>query len=229
MSHSSHKISRRALLSGMAASGLAVALVPEAFALPPVPASPIQPSRAQRWSGMRSANDWPIGADTTTQLVEGAGIDVTLTTGAPSVVLLHALRRINYELVSLRPGDVSGLQYDRNVASPQRSNLLSGTAFLFRESFLPYGSTGNLFPDEIVVLEDIVAESRGVLAWGGHLMVPDQSLIYLAKGPTAPEVGRLRSHFDMVDHVDASGGAGTVDAYLPERRAAAVRELRRRR
>ena len=60
-------------------------------------------------------------------------------------------------------------------------------------------------------------------------MVPDQSLIYLAKGPTAPEVGRLRSHFDMVDHVDASGGAGTVDAYLPERRAAAVRELRRRR
>ncbi|BCQ05892.1 hypothetical protein B6N42_01935 [Cutibacterium avidum] len=178
---------------------------------------------------MRSANDWPIGAAAAAQTVEGAGIDVTLTTGAPSVVLLHALRRINYELVSLRPGDVAGLQHDRNVASPQRSNLLSGTAFLFRESFLPYGSTGNLFPDEVVVLEDIVAESRGVLAWGGHLRVPDQSLIYLAKGPTSPEVGRLQSHFDMVDHVDASGGAGTIDAYLPERRAVARRELRRRR
>lgn len=103
MTHNSHKIPRRALLGGMAASGLAVALAPEAFALPQVPASPIQPSRVQRWSGMRSVNDWPIGAAAAAQTVEGAGIDVTLATGAPSVVLLHALRRINYELVSLRP------------------------------------------------------------------------------------------------------------------------------
>ncbi|MUT19591.1 hypothetical protein GOM72_11885 [Cutibacterium acnes] len=48
--------------------------------------------------------------------------------------------------------------------------------------------------------------------------------------------GRFRGHPDRGFHCNAPtfclsfcGGAGTVDAYLPERRVAALRELRRHR
>lgn len=212
MTKMSKPVSRRVVLGALGAGAGAMILTPAATAAPAA-AGP------QKWSGSRSANGWPIGAKSTEHQIEGTNFRVTLATGAPAAVLLHAARRINYELDTLRAGDLVGLSTNRVVESPERSNLLSGTAIHFRPGSFPRGTAQNLFPEEVVVLEDIVAEAGGVLAWGGHLAVPDQGLIYIAQGPSS--AGALAGRLDAVDSIDSASGAGAVDAHDPKRRQAA--------
>lgn len=216
-------VSRRMILGGLGAGAVAVATAEGSAAAPGDPAD----SAAKPWTRSRSENGWRIGGKTRTYPIEGTDRTVTLASGAPAAVLLHAARRINYELDTLRSGDVVGLVRDRVVMSPQRSNLLSGTAIHFRPGFFPYGTSGNLFPDETVVLEDIVAESGGVLAWGGHLPVPDQGLIYLTGSSSPGAATRLADDLFEADRMDTAGGAGAIDAHEPGRRSAAEKHRTR--
>lgn len=217
-------VSRRVILGGLGAGAVAVATTEGSTAAPGDTAAA---GATKPWTRSRSENGWRIGAATREFPIEGTGLTVTLATGAPAAVLLHAARRINYELDTLRTGDIVGLVRDRAVASPQRSNLLSGTAIHFRPGFFPYGTSGNLFPDETVVLEDIVAESGGVLAWGGHLAVPDQGLVYLTGPPTPGAAERLAADLFEADRMDSGGGAGAIDAHDPTRRSAAKKHRAR--
>ena len=207
-------VSRRAILS---ASAGAMFFASTATAAP-------KTAEEHGWSGSRSANGWRIGAPTAEHQIEGTNFTVTLATGAPAIVLLHAARRINYELDTLRVGDIVGLSTDRmSVESPQRSNRLSGTAIHFRPGSFPRGQGNNLFPEEIAVLEDIVAESAGVLAWGGHLTVPDEGLVYITRGPSP--TGSEARRIETVDRIDSSRGAGAVDPH--DRRGGQVRRKSR--
>ncbi|MCI9887422.1 hypothetical protein JT358_02945 [Micrococcales bacterium 31B] len=169
-----------------------------------------------------------MGGPTGTYRVEGSSIDLTLAEGAAATILIHAARRINYELDTLRPGDLIGLTHDRRVASTPRSNLLSGSAILFRPGAFPLGTDDNLFADQVVVFEDIVAEANGALAWGGHLAVPDQGLIYLASAPDSVSSKKAASMFEEQDRFDSSAGAGTIDAFQPARRRAAMAFARKK-
>lgn len=211
-------VSRRSILGGsLGASASALFFTPAATAKPGV----------YGWVGSRSANGWRIGAPSSVFGIEGTNVSVTLASGAPAVVLLHAARRINYELDTLRKGDIVGVSFDRlQVKSPEQSNLLSGTAIHFRPGSFPRGESGNLFPHEIVVLEDIVAESAGVLSWGGHLAVPDQGLIYVSRGPEP--TGSVARRVESLDRIDSSEGAGAVDSHHPKRRQAALKARRKR-
>lgn len=226
MTHSTNGVSRRAVVGGLGAGLVGLATAAPATARTATSASG-EPGTATRWTGAHSHNGWPIGGATNEYRVEGSAATVTLAAGAPATLLLHAARRIGYELDMLRAGEVVGVVSDRAVLSPQRSNLLSGTAIRVRPDFLPYGSTGNLFPQEVVVLEDVVAESGGALAWGGHLDVPDESLVYLAVGPRSRVVRELAATFAAADRMDSAGGVGTIDAHDPDRRAAAKRHRAR--
>ncbi len=221
MMHSTSAVSRRVILGGLGAGAVGVATAASATAAPAAPAAPADAARAKPWTRSRSDNGWRIGGATQEYPIEGTDLRVTLAAGAPAVVLLHAARRINYELDTLRAGDVVGLVSDRAVMSSHRSNLLSGTAIHVRPGFFPYGTSGNLFPDETVVLEDIVAESGGVLAWGGHLAVPDQGLIYLTGAPSSAVVEELADDLFEADRMNTAGGAGAIDAHDPARRSAA--------
>ncbi|MGL5930931.1 MAG: hypothetical protein ACRCY8_18515 [Dermatophilaceae bacterium] len=216
-----NELSRRLLLGGVGAVALAAA-PPATAATPTAPPS--------RWAGATSANGWRIGGPSVEHRIEGTDLTVVLTTGDPAAVLLHAVRRVGYELDELRPGDVVGLVTDRRVASAERSNLLSGTAVHLRPGSFPRGTSGNLFQHEVVVLEDVVAEAGGVLGWGGHLDVPDQGLLYVTTPPSSAAVGRLARDLDQVNRMDVAGGAGDVDAFDParRRRALAFRRQRRR-
>lgn len=71
------------------------------------------------------------------------------------------------------------------------------------------------------MLEDIVAETAGVLAWGGHLDEPDQALLYVNVAPVAPAVPELAQEFAELDRMDSSGGVGQIDAFDPSRRGVA--------
>ncbi len=133
-----------------------------------------------------------------------------------------AARRFNYEASTLRLGDVVGRITDRRVLSAERSNLLSGTAILMRPDFYPHGSTGHLDADTRVILEDIVAESEGVLAWAGHLDVPDESLLYLTTRPASASGRELAADIAEADRMDVQGGAGQIDAFDPSRRQEAL-------
>jgi hypothetical protein len=160
-----------------------------------------------------SANGWPISSRQNAFRVEGAGVDLQLAVGSVASVLLHAARRINYEVDKLRDDDLRGYRTDSWVESPERSNLLSGTAFLFREGAYPWGGSGNLYPQEIAVFEDIVRRSDGVLAWGGHLPSPDQGLIYVATPPADAEVSQLADQYSESDRMDSDGGVGQFIAF----------------
>ncbi|MGL5865505.1 MAG: hypothetical protein ACRCYX_06460 [Dermatophilaceae bacterium] len=209
-----NQMSRRLLLSGVGAGAVALVAAPHATATTAAPPGP--------WAGSASANGWQIGGPGAEHRIEGTDLTVVLATGAPAAVLLHAVRRVGYELGELRPGDVVGLVTDRRVASAERSNLLSGTAIHLRPGSFPRGTDGNLFPPEVVVLEDIVAEADGVLGWGGHLDVPDQGLLYVTAPPASATIGRLAGDLDRVNRMDAAGGAGDVDAFDPARRTRAL-------
>lgn len=216
-----HQLSRRLLLGGLGAGAVSLA------AASPAPASRL--TTDQRWPSTHSDNGWRIGAPTRTHRVEGSSLDLTLADGAATTLLIHAARRINYELDTLRTGDLIGLTHDRNVASAARSNLLSGSAIHFRPGSFPLGTDDNFFADQIVVIEDIVAEAGGALAWGGHLAVPDQGLIYLSSPPGAASSTKAARKFEEQDSIDSSTGAGTIDAFQPGRRRAAMAFARSRR
>ncbi|MFC7490502.1 MULTISPECIES: hypothetical protein [unclassified Knoellia] len=223
MTHVHSSVSRRVMLGGLGAGAMALAAAESATAAPLTGA----PSGPKRWTGARSENGWLIGGKTRELPIEGTQFSVTLAVGPTAALLQHAARRINYELDTLRAGDITGVTSDRVVASPQRSNLLSGTAIHFRPGFFPHGTSGNLFPAEVVVIEDIVAESGGVLAWGGHLEVPDQGLIYVSGSAGTRAVDMLTEDFSEADRMDSAGGAGAIDAHDPSRRNVARRHRER--
>lgn len=212
MNTTTRALSRRALLGGLGA----------AAALGGAHRAASAAERPRPWTSGRSANGWRVGTAGTEHRIEGTGLTVTLAEGATAVILLHAVRRFSYEVDTLRRGDVVGLTTDRSVASPERSNLLSGTAVHLRPGSFPRGTGGNLFPDQVAVLEDVVAESDGVLGWGGHLEVPDQGLLYVTTPPASRAVGSVAERFVHLDRMGVAGGAGDVDPFDPVRRKAAV-------
>src|SRR3954471_17565435 len=156
-------LSRRHMLAaaGMADAGTAVPAAPAA----PASAAPKHP----RWSGRISQNGWPIvdGTKVATVKVEGSNAGVALLPGDVATVLLHVARRFHYEVDALASGDVSGHATTRTVTAAYESNYLSGTALAIRPNVYPTGSAGNLFPTELLVVRDILAECDGVVRWGG--------------------------------------------------------------
>lgn len=217
MNQSSSRIrpTRRTVLAGgLGASALAAL---------PAAATAAGLQGPQQWSGSTSANGWAITSSFETVVIEGTGTSVPLRSGAPAVILAHLARRFHYEIDELREGDLFGGSTDRRVGIPEQSNHLSGTALAIRRGSFPAGQRGNLFPDQLVVVRDMVAECEGVVRWGGDLSVPLEShfLIDLPSGDR--RVAQLAARFGRVDAFDGAQGAGAIDAFTPARRASAAR------
>ena len=213
---------RHVVLGGLGAGGLVIAAgTGPAAAAPPTPG---------RWTAGRSANGWAIDGRLAILPVEGTGLTVRLRPGPTSVVLLHVARRFHYELDSLRAGDLHGATTDRDVRTPEQSNLLSGTALAIRPGSYPVGARGSLYPAELVVVRDIVAECDGVLAWGGDLETAQEGHFEIAVPPGDPALGALATRLGSLDERPGRG-AGATDAFAAHRRrrAAAYHARRARR
>ncbi|WP_433796659.1 hypothetical protein [Actinoplanes sp. CA-252034] len=89
----------------------------------------------------------------TTFVVEGSDASVALLPGATATVLLHVVRRFHYEIAPVGLGDVR----------PSRS----GTALVVHPHRFPAGARGGLFPHELAVVRDILADCAGTVRWGG--------------------------------------------------------------
>ncbi|WP_351226848.1 hypothetical protein [Streptomyces sp. NPDC002133] len=212
-----HLFDRRRVLT--AGAGLAAVT-----ALPPVlsgPAHAAEPGAARLWRESTSANGWPILDDAPSHRVEGSGRTVRLAEGDAAVILLHIARRFHYEVDGLRPADLSGHTTDRRVREAYESNHLSGSAIAIRPHAYPVGVKGGLYPNELVVIRDVLAELDGVVRWGGDAKVPKESHFELALRPRHPRLKGVARKIRGWTDAPGGEGAGSTDAFDPRRRTAA--------
>ncbi|WP_432973856.1 hypothetical protein [Dactylosporangium sp. CA-233914] len=171
------EVSRRLLLAAALASAGAAALpAGRAHAAPP------------GWRRSTSANGWPILNQAAWHPIEGSGQSVRLADGAPAVILTYVARRLHYEFDRLRPGDIVGMTGP--VTVDYESNALSGTAFTFRVHAYPLDVRGGLYPAELAVVRDILAELAGAVTWGGDATRPKESHFQIAHPPGHSELRR---------------------------------------
>jgi hypothetical protein len=214
-SQTSHGLgpTRRTVLAGGLVIAAAMGLrIPRAGAATP---------GTQRWTRPRSANGWPVLDSFEAVTVEGSGVTVPLAGGVATTILTHLARRYHYEIDTLRDGELHGGTTDRSVQVAEQSNYLSGTALGIRPGSYPVGQRGNLFPNELAVIEDMLAECEGVVRWGGDLPVPMEGHFQIDLPPTDARVRRLAERFGYIDTLNSAQGAGAVDAFNPARRARA--------
>ncbi|WP_328690929.1 hypothetical protein OG879_29990 [Streptomyces caniferus] len=173
------------------------------------------------WKGPVSKNRWPVLDEATSFTIEGSGQKVPLAEGDAATVLLNVARRFHYEIDSLRAGDVHGWTSNREVTEAYESNYLSGSAIAIRPVGYPVGAKGNLYPNELVIIRDILAELDGVVAWGGDFKRPKESHFEIALQPGHPRLKGVARKIREWNSSPGNGGAGTIDAFDPKRRSAA--------
>lgn len=198
-------LTRRYFLSGALAATGAVLLPPGH--------SEAAPEKAKEWKGSKSANGWPILTQANVFRVEGSNQSVAIADGDPADLLLHVARRFNYEIDTLRSGDVMGHDTSRSVAQTYESNYLSGTAIVVRPSLYPAGARGLLYPHELAVVHDIIAELDGAVSWGGDEQVPKESHFQLAVAPSDPLIKKTAQRVRKSPSSSRSRGVGAINAF----------------
>ncbi|NEA66458.1 M15 family metallopeptidase [Streptomyces sp. SID12488] len=188
------------------------------------PASAAGPAPAGVWKGGRSANGWPVLAEATEYDIEGSGLSVRLADGDVAVLLLHVARRFHYEIDQLRRGDVRGHrpahEGQAGIQERYESNHLSGTAISIRAEAYPTGVKGGLYPQELVVVRDILTELDGAVSWGGDFSTPKESHFEIALRSGHPKLKGVARKIRGWN--DSPGeGAGAIDAFDTARRARA--------
>lgn len=212
------EISRRRFLGATAAVTLVATLLPDGAAQ----AAPVPAGKTTRWRGRHSANGWPILGQADRYPLEGSGLHVELADGDAAVILAQIARRFHYEIDQLRDGDVHGFVQSRNVEQAYESNYLSGSALAIRPRAYPVGVKGGLYPRELIVVRDILAELDGAVAWGGDFASPKESHFEIAHPPGHAKVTAAARRITGWRQKRHGLGAGATDAFDPQRRAAST-------
>ncbi|TQM79867.1 hypothetical protein FHX81_2178 [Saccharothrix saharensis] len=186
----------------VAAASIGVAIAPGASAAPPANA-PARPDALAAFP------------------VEGSNASVTLLSGPAAVVLLHVARRYHYEVATLRAGDITGYA-EPPAGTPFEADYRSGTAIAVHAARYPAGATGGLFPHELAVVRDILAECEGVVRWGGDSRkTPKEGHFRLDVKPGDPALARVAAK--VGGWAGEPGRAAPADPFTPGRRRAAER------
>ncbi|MFJ9825525.1 hypothetical protein ACIRSU_14310 [Streptomyces sp. NPDC101160] len=207
-------LSRRRFIGATSGVAVAATLVEFGGAAPAL-------ADSRTWQPATSSNGWSVLDHAGSHAIEGSGEHVSLADGDAATVLLHVARRFHYEIDTLRPGDVHGWTADRTVTEPYESNYLSGSALAIRPTWYPVGAKGNLYPNELVVVRDILTELDGVVAWGGDFTTPKESHFEIAVRPGHPRLKGVARKIGGWNSGPGNEGAGAVDAFDPARRRAA--------
>lgn len=188
-------------------------------------------------TGRPSPNGWEMekvtdgGGTIWSRPVPGTPLEgVTVRIGAPEAVLVHVIRRFHYEIDELRKGDVVGWRRPGAVRKGlPEGNQAFGTAVRIHPGHYPRGVKGGFFPQQEVVIRDILAELDGVVRWGGDDRKPDESLFYLAVKPGDRRPAGVVARLGRWRETPASGAGAPVDVLAPKRRKAATSLAHRRR
>ena len=228
-------LSRRRLLTlvGALTTGAAAATFPGAPAKAAPPASP-----GAAWTNRTTQNSWPIVDSHRVRTFPIEGSDATVALRADTdqfsdvaVILLHVARRLHYELAPLAPGDIHGYTTDRAIVAEFDSNHLSGTAFTIRPGAYPPGSAGNLYPHEVAIVRDILADADGVVRWGGDdPSHPSEGHFQIDVPPASRDLARVATTIRGWRNDRGLGAGAPLEPSTPTRlRAAQTLERAQRR
>ncbi|MBC2962378.1 M15 family metallopeptidase [Nocardioides deserti] len=165
----------------------------------------IQAARDRILVGRRSLNGWEmergvgIGGQLWERPLTGTGGTFGIRSGDVEVVLIRVVRRFHYEVAELAPASVVGFLSHRTVGRGHDGNHASGTAVDVLPTCYPLGARGGFFPDQVATIRDILAECRGLVAWGGDFAVPVESHFEIAAAPEDGRLGMLASQFRAWD------------------------------
>ncbi|WP_030183929.1 hypothetical protein [Streptomyces violaceorubidus] len=186
-------------------------------------------------TGRPSANGWEmqnaVDADgaVVTCSVPGTGLTVRLRMGDPQTVLVHVIRRFHYEVDALGagtgPGALLGWTTPSAVRDARRpeSNLASGTAVVIRPGSYPAGVRDGFTGAQVQTLRDILADTEGVVRWGGDDRRPYEGLFYLDVPPDDARLGRVAAKIRSWNEVPGAGAGVVPDVTEPARRRRAER------
>ncbi|MEE1928488.1 hypothetical protein V1J52_09835 [Streptomyces sp. TRM 70351] len=177
-------------------------------------------------TGVRSPNGWEMekvadaGGSVWTRPVAGTPLHgVAVRLGDVETVLVHVIRRFHYEADTLREGDVIGWRRPGTVRKGMpEGNQASGTAVQIRPGHYPDGASGGLFPDQRLVIRDILAELDGVVRWGGDDEVPHEALFYLDVPPDDGGLARVAARLRRWRATPGKGAGAPVDVLEGSRR-----------
>ncbi|WP_416071013.1 hypothetical protein [Streptomyces sp. ME08-AFT2] len=186
-------------------------------------------------AGTRSHNGWEMenvaddGGTVYTRPVPGTPLKgVAVRMGDVETVLVHLVRRFHYEVDSLRRGDVTGWRAPSKVRKGRaESNLASGTAVHVRPDFYPVGVRGGFFPQQEVVIRDILAELDGVVRWGGDDPTPDEALFSVDVRPGDKRLAQVAARIRGWQLEPGAGAGAQVNVLSGSRRKAAEALARR--
>ncbi|MER5202868.1 hypothetical protein [Streptomyces sp. NPDC002825] len=229
--------------TGLLASPAAAA--PAAPAVPPQPAGNDALKEALRrarernrriFTGRPSANGWEMqkvadvdGGDIATRSVPGTGLRVAVRTGAPETLLLHVVRRFHYEVDALgvdgEPDALSGWVPPATVRDGRlpESNRASGTAVVIRPGSYPPGVRGGFTAAQQLVIRDILADTEGLVRWGGDDRRAYEGLFHLAVRPGDARLERVADRLRAWDETPGLGAGVLPDVTQPARRRRAAR------
>ncbi|MCD7445279.1 hypothetical protein K4B79_44755 [Streptomyces lincolnensis] len=242
-----------ATAAGVTAAGLVPAglLATPAAAAPQAPAHPeplrndelkealrrMEARRRRVLTGRPSANGWEMekeidgdGSIRTTEIMGTRGpLTVAVRAGDPETVLIHVIRRFHYEVDTLglpgEPQPVEGWTAPSKVRDSRlpESGRASGTAVVIRPGSYPPGARGNFTAGQVLVIRDILADTEGVVRWGGDDRRPYEGLFHLAVGPDDPRLVSVAARIRAWNETPGRGSGVLVDMAQPSRRRRAVR------
>ncbi|MFI1971427.1 hypothetical protein [Streptomyces cinnamoneus] len=181
---------------------------------------------ANGWEMQKAADD---GGDIVTRHVAGTGLNVSVRMGDPETVLVHVIRRFHYEIDTLGLHDEPNLLEGWVAPSAARdsrlpeSNQASGTAVVIRPNFYPPGVRGGFTTAQQLIIRDIVADTEGVVRWGGDDRRPYEGLFYLIVPPGDARLARVAAKIRTWDETPGAGAGVVPDVTEPSRRRQAAR------
>ncbi|BFU44036.1 hypothetical protein [Krasilnikovia sp. MM14-A1004] len=205
-------LSRRRLLAGLGGAAAGLAIGAPALAQP----AAATPTLAGRTTG----NGWPaVGGDRITKhRIEGSDATVALLPGATATVLLHVARRFHYDVDELSAGEAVGHHSPAADGTAAGANFRSGTALALRPASYPAGSGGNLYPQQVAMVRDILAECDGVVRWGGDdASRPMEGAFSIDVPPGDPRLKGLAARLAGWEKEPGQGAGVIVDPAAPDR------------
>ncbi|MFC9595972.1 hypothetical protein ACFTUC_40040 [Streptomyces sp. NPDC056944] len=187
-------------------------------------------------TGRASANGWEMqkladadGGDIATRSVPGTGLRVAVRTGDVEAVLVHVVRRFHYEVDALgqdgEPHALVGWVAPGTVRDSRlpESNQASGTAVVIRPGSYPPGVRGGFTARQQEVVRDILADTEGLVRWGGDDDRPYEGLFHLAVRPGDDRLQRVADRLRAWDETPGLGAGTLPDVTEPSRRRRAAR------
>ncbi|MFD8800479.1 hypothetical protein [Streptomyces atroolivaceus] len=197
--------------------------------------SDLEGRRRRLLTGRPSGNGWEMQkafdaeGEIVTYSVPGTGLTVPLREGDAAALLVHVVRRFHYEIEALGlPGEPTPIQgwvapsEVRDSAQPQ-SNQASGTAVVIRPGSYPRGVRGGLTAAQLLVVRDIIADTEGLVRWGGDDRPVQEGLFYLVAGPGDERPARVAAKLRAWREAPGLGAGVVADVTAPARRRRAER------